>query len=224
MTRDFTNARKQLEHVISDLETSIMAELDQIYKGFIERYGEFKSHMVALREIKRTLLNELPPEEGHMGKLSQSRNPVLSNRDLLSEIEKDTQLFRTQKIYSQITDMQKENIGPANNLASELIALGGLDAVYYDERSCSQMLSGLVETVHKEAKEAHPAIKGTFVLTPLQFAPQQNNVLHGLSEYENQEDDYDENIRGFKSADHREIIKNFQSPKKTSPKNIEIIP
>ena len=41
VTRDFTNARKQLEHVISDLETSAMAELDQIYKGFIATHKTF---------------------------------------------------------------------------------------------------------------------------------------------------------------------------------------
>ena len=49
-------------------------------------------------------------------------------------------------------------------------------------------------------------------------------MLNGLSEYENQDDDYDEAIRGFKSADHRDIIKNFQSPRKGSPRNHEIIP
>ena len=43
--------------MISDLETSIMAELDLVYKTFLEKYGDFKRHMVSLREIKRALLN-----------------------------------------------------------------------------------------------------------------------------------------------------------------------
>ena len=104
-----------------------MAELDLVYKTFLEKYGSFKSHMVSLREAKRMLLNDLPPQQdNYLTKLSQSRNPVLSNKDLLAEIEKDTQLFRTQKIYSQITEMQRENIVPANQLANELITLGGL--------------------------------------------------------------------------------------------------
>ena len=60
-------------------------------------------------------------------KLNKGRNNnVVSNRDLLSEIERDTQLFRTQKVYSQITDLQKENIGPAYQLSGELVAMGGL--------------------------------------------------------------------------------------------------
>jgi hypothetical protein len=57
----------------------------------------------------------------------------MSNRDLLSEIEKDAQIFRTQRVYNQITDMQKETIVPARQLASDLITLGGLESSYYDQ-------------------------------------------------------------------------------------------
>ncbi len=65
-------------------------------------------------------------QDDYLTQLNNSRNIALSNRDLLVEIEKDAQLFRTQKIYNQITDLQKENIGPARQLATELITLGGL--------------------------------------------------------------------------------------------------
>ncbi len=38
-----------MEHVMSDLEISILAELDLVYKDFLSRYSEFKTHMVSLR-------------------------------------------------------------------------------------------------------------------------------------------------------------------------------
>lgn len=133
MSRDFENIRKQIEHILSDLEISFIAELDLVYKDFLGRYSEFKKHMVALREIRRNLLNEIPQEhDDYLTQLNQSRNQALSNRDLLAEIEKDAQLFRTQRIYNQITDLQRENIGPARQLANDLVTLGGLEATYYD--------------------------------------------------------------------------------------------
>jgi hypothetical protein len=123
-----------MEHVMSDLEISILAELDLVYKDFLGRYSEFKTHMVSLREIRRNLLNELPQEQdNYLSQLNQSKNQTMSNRDLLSEIEKDAQIFRTQRVYNQITDMQKETIVPARQLASDLITLGGLESSYYDQ-------------------------------------------------------------------------------------------
>jgi hypothetical protein len=44
----------------------------------------------------------------------------------LGEIEKDAQIFRTQKLYSQIADLQRENVVPAKELAAEIILLGGI--------------------------------------------------------------------------------------------------
>lgn len=77
--------------------------------------------------------------------------------------------------------MQKESIAPASQLASELMALGSIEAVYYDERACSQMLQSLVEGVQRESKEAYSSIKGAFVTSPEQLYSQHNNLLNGLS-------------------------------------------
>lgn len=78
-----------------------------------------------------------------MAQLNQSKN-VLSNRDLLGEIEKDAQLFRTQKVYNQITDLQREHVVPAKELAAEIVALGGIETQFYDENRTNEMIKGLV--------------------------------------------------------------------------------
>lgn len=111
-----------------------MEYLDIVYKDFMNRYKTFKQHMVNLKEIRRNLINEMPQDQNdYLSHLNQSKVNSISNRDLLNEIEKDAQLFRTQKIYSQITDMQKENIQPAKELAMEIIMMGGIETQYYNE-------------------------------------------------------------------------------------------
>ena len=75
------------------------------------------------------------------------------------------------------------------------------------------MLAGLVEVLQREAKEAYPLIHGTLVATADQFVPNRD-VLNGLSECGNQEEEYDEGLSRFKSADHKEVMKGVQSPRK----------
>jgi hypothetical protein len=43
--------------LIEDLQVSVLAELDLVYKDFLTRYREFKQHMVSLKEIRRTIMN-----------------------------------------------------------------------------------------------------------------------------------------------------------------------
>lgn len=125
---------------------SVLAELDLVYKDFLSRYQQFKQHMVSLKDIRRTLMNELSPESEY---LPQSRNNSQSNRDLLGEIEKDALLFRTQKVYSQIADLQRENVVPARELANEIILLGGIETQFYDEKIAAELLRSMVEGIGK---------------------------------------------------------------------------
>ena len=78
------------------------------------------------------------------------------------------------------------------------------------------MLSELVEAVQQQAKQSYNKIKGIFVTSPDQLLANSGNVLNGLSEYDNQIEDYEpaSHVKNFKSADHRDIINSFQSPKK----------
>ncbi len=87
MVRDFNNLKKQIEHVLEDLQISFIAELDIVYKDFINRYKVFKQHMVNLKEIRRSLMNEVPnAENDYLTQLNHSKTNAISNRDLLNEI------------------------------------------------------------------------------------------------------------------------------------------
>ena len=48
--------------------------------------------------------------------------------------------------------MQKENIVPARQIASELIVLGGIETQFYSETISADMLKTLVESIQREAK------------------------------------------------------------------------
>jgi hypothetical protein len=202
---------------------SVLAELDLVYKDFLTRYQQFKQHMVSLKDIRRTLIHELSPDNDYLpAHLNQPRN-AHSNRDLLGEIEKDALLFRTQKVYSQIADLQRENVTPAKELANEIILLGGIETQFYDEKVAGELLRAIVEGFGREAKGMYPEIRDRMVLSA-QFVVQQagrgsEDILNGLSEYEPyppppQEE---ERITNFRSADHRDIIKSFRDNSSRKP-------
>ena len=85
VVRDFDNLKKQIDHLLQDLQISLIAQLDQVYKEFMSRYKNFKQHMVNLKEIRRNLMNDLPgPQNDYLAQLNQSKVNTISNRDLLS--------------------------------------------------------------------------------------------------------------------------------------------
>jgi hypothetical protein len=55
--RDFEHLKQQVGHLIEDLQVSVLAELDLVYKDFLTRYKQFKQHMVSLKEIRRSLMS-----------------------------------------------------------------------------------------------------------------------------------------------------------------------
>jgi hypothetical protein len=112
---------------------------------------------------------------------------------------------------------------PARELASEIILLGGIETQFYEEKAAGEALRTLVEGFSREVKAIYPEIRDNMVLSA-QFTLGQagrgsEDILNGLSEYENNE----EERPNFKSADHRDIIKSFRdnSSRKPDPKPLQ---
>lgn len=50
---DFTNTKMEICHIIDDLKISMQAELDNIYRLFMEKYACLKSEVQDIRRIKK---------------------------------------------------------------------------------------------------------------------------------------------------------------------------
>ena len=50
---DFTNLKHEIEHIVDDLKISLQAEIDNIYRLFIEKYACLKTEVQEIRRIKK---------------------------------------------------------------------------------------------------------------------------------------------------------------------------
>ena len=78
---DFTQFRRQVDHVIEDAKLSIEAQLDQLYKVYIEKYAFLKNEIQNLRIHRKQVLNE-----GQNGYLGTENMKKVGKSELVSEI------------------------------------------------------------------------------------------------------------------------------------------
>lgn len=55
---DFEVFKKEIGHAIDDLKISMVAELDLIYKTYIEKYALMKSEIMEIRRLKKQIYSQ----------------------------------------------------------------------------------------------------------------------------------------------------------------------
>lgn len=55
---DFEVFKKEISHIIDDLKISMVAELDLVYKTYIEKYAMMKSELMEIRRLKKQIQNQ----------------------------------------------------------------------------------------------------------------------------------------------------------------------
>ena len=103
---DFAVIRTEIDHILEDIKISVQAELDLVYKTYITKYAELKGEVQELRMLRKEILM------GNQTNFSGGfpNNNSLSNKDLISEIEKDAEQMRNYKVYSYLGEMQKQKL------------------------------------------------------------------------------------------------------------------
>ena len=84
---------------------------------------------------------------GGNGGTSFNNGNMTSNKDLIDEIEKDAEQFRSYKIYGYLSELIKQKLSPILELSTELILIGSADCNFYK---------------NKEMNECFKEIKGSF--------------------------------------------------------------
>ena len=122
--------RAEVDHILEDVKISVQAELDLIYKSYITKYAELKGEVQELRLMrKEILMNSQNPYGGQ-----NPNNATVSNKDLISEIEKDAEHMRNFRVYGYLGEMQKQKLEPISEIANELIMIGVAECPFYKHK------------------------------------------------------------------------------------------
>jgi hypothetical protein len=110
----------------------VQTKLVLVYKTYIAKYAKIKGEVQELRLMRREILmnNQGAFSNGFWG------NSSISNKDLISEIEKDAEQKRDYKIYGYLGELQKQQLEPILELSEELVMIGpdrARDSKTYEE-------------------------------------------------------------------------------------------
>jgi hypothetical protein len=119
--------RTEIDHILEDIKISVQAELDLVYKTYITKYAELKGEVQELRMLRKEIL--MGNQTNYSGGFPN--NNSVSNKDLISEIEKDAEQMRNYKVYSYLGDLQRQKLEPIQELANQLVLFGAAEYSFY---------------------------------------------------------------------------------------------
>lgn len=92
--------KREIIHNIEDLKLSVQAELDRVYKLFMEKYAVFKTEIMEIKRLREEIETDLelrrmtPTNNG--GRYSTNPSPKLSsNKSSTASIQSNTQLIKS---------------------------------------------------------------------------------------------------------------------------------
>lgn len=101
-----------MEHVMEDLKISMQAELDKVYRFFIEKYATLKSEVQEIKKIKKEIETQQISDSVY-----EKNIPMNSNKELIKELTKDSKNYRLYKIQNYIVELQKKRVNPLLEVA-----------------------------------------------------------------------------------------------------------
>ena len=99
----------------------MVAELDLVYKVFIEKYAMMKSELMEIRRLKKQIQSQ-SIVQSDISKLIMVQHNV-SNFDMVKELEEDALSMRNYKVNNYINTLQQRKLSPLHDLAHDLEAL-----------------------------------------------------------------------------------------------------
>lgn len=97
MNQEFDALKREIIHNIEDLKLSVQAELDRVYKLFMEKYAVFKTEIMEIKRLREEIETDLEMRRmtPTSGRFSTSPNKLLSNKGSSITIQSNSQLIKS---------------------------------------------------------------------------------------------------------------------------------
>lgn len=124
VVQEVEHLKKEVMHNIDDLKISILAELDRIYKGYMERYATLKSEIVQIKKMKEEIEMDLNRRATTLPTYSPKRDSdhspakhtPTSNANIMRSLEKNNFEVRKYQMLNYIAELQREKIIPLGEI------------------------------------------------------------------------------------------------------------
>ena len=180
--------KKEIIHNIDDLKISVFAELDRIYRQYMEKYATLKAEIMEVKRIKDELEMDInrrntyaiPSHELSRGNKDGSWSS--SNLNIMKTMQKNNFDIKKYQMLGYISELQKEKILPLSELTNELVILSQYENGYYQHKDFQAISANLIEEVKAHLRDIYDR-KYQFIREPEQVCMKDEEpILNGIYE------------------------------------------
>jgi hypothetical protein len=122
-------------HIVEDLKSSLYAQLNSVFMDFMELYARMKDQVVRMRENRRRIVENIARDDPEP-RPTKSQTIItnnISNINLLTEISRDEDYFRSHRMYEELSNAYNEVIGPIMNDVQNILTIRNEIQFYHDD-------------------------------------------------------------------------------------------
>jgi hypothetical protein len=178
-------------HNVDDLKISILAELDRVYKDYMEKYATLKGEIVQIKKMKEeieldidrrgtTYLPRYHNTDSGEGQASRGKQP--NNASIMRSLEKNNFDIKKSQMLNYIAELQREKVMPLNELTQELTILTHYENGFYQPAEFQRICDGIVGELKNHLRSVHER-KFEFIREPESVCVREEEpVLTGIYE------------------------------------------
>jgi hypothetical protein len=121
--------KKEMVHNIDDLKISVLAELDRVYKHYMEKYATLKGEIVQIKKMKEEIELDIDRRSNTYQPRYRQSEPAdtpystPNNNGIMRSLEKNNFDIKKSQMLNYIAELQREKVMPLNDLTRELLVL-----------------------------------------------------------------------------------------------------
>lgn len=123
--QEVEHLKREVTHNMDDLKISILAELDRVYKGYMERYAALKAEIIQIKKMKEEIEIDLNRRATNLPSYSPKKDTdysvapranTASNANIMRSLEKNNFEVKKYQMLNYIAELQREKIIPLGDL------------------------------------------------------------------------------------------------------------
>lgn len=161
---EIEHLKKEMMHNVDDLKISIMAELDRVYKSYMEKYATLKGEVVQIKKMKEEI--ELDIDRRTNTYLPRYHQPdpkevplILSNApanaSIMRSLEKNNFDIKKSQMLNYIAELQREKVMPLNELTQELLVLTHYENGFFQPNEFQRTTDSIIAQLKLHLRTLH---------------------------------------------------------------------
>ena len=153
MVGEIEQLKKEMIHNVDDLKISVLAELDRVYKDYMEKYATLKGEIVQIKKMKeeieldidRRTTSFLPRyHSNETGESSRSKGGLPNNAGIMRSLERNNFEIKKSQLLNYIAELQREKVMPLHELTRELTILTHYENGFFQPPEFHRVCDGII--------------------------------------------------------------------------------